>query len=186
MTATVIPAVIKKKIIKKLAKTPGGKLTGLTPAQMNAMTPEELFGKLPPEIAKIVLDPKTTGVKVGAMNIKSIQYQDVFNDNKYLQDTEDEDSNYIDSMNYNNDFTDVLTPKQSRWYVKYSREDDLSEKQEDIKESLEQKILSGVSNNLGNQRDKIFKKWKKANKGMTGTLEDFEKSFGKFYESEMS
>jgi hypothetical protein len=46
--------------------------------------------------------------------------------------------------------------------------------------------LSGVSNNLGNQRDKIFKKWKKANKGMTGTLEDFEKSFGKFYESEMS
>jgi hypothetical protein len=185
MTATVIPAVIKKKIIKKLAKTPGSKLTGLTPAQMNAMTPEELFGKLPVALAKKVLDPKTTGVKVGAMNIKSIQYQDVFNDNKHMYDPEDEDSNYIDSMNYNDDFTDVLTPKQSRWYVKYRSEEDLSEKQEDIKESLQQKILSGVSNILGNQRDKIFKKWKKANKGMTGNLEDFKKSFGEFYDKEM-
>ena len=142
---------------------------------------EEIANSKKPKVIKKKVIKKTPKTQ----DIKSITFEDVI-DSKHVQDTEDEDSNYIDSMNYNNDFTDVLTPKQSRWYVKYRSEEDLSEKQEDIRESLQQKILEGVSNNLGNQRNKIFKNWKKANKGMTGTLEDFEKSFGKFYESRMS
>ena len=46
-------------------KTAGQKLTGLKPSQMNAMTPEQLFGMLPPEIGKKVLSPSTTGIQVG-------------------------------------------------------------------------------------------------------------------------
>jgi len=45
--------------------TAGQKLTGLTKAQMNAMSPAELFGRLPVGVAKgVVLNPKRTGVKV--------------------------------------------------------------------------------------------------------------------------
>jgi len=50
----------------KPKKTAGEKLTGLSAAQMNAMSPAELFGKLPVRVASgVVLNPKRTGVKVG-------------------------------------------------------------------------------------------------------------------------
>ena len=55
---------MKAKIIAAVKKTPGEKLTGLTTAEMNKMSPEQLFGMLPVALAKKVLDPKTTGVKV--------------------------------------------------------------------------------------------------------------------------
>ena len=49
----------------KVKQTAGGKLTGLTAAQMNAMSPEKLFGMLPVRVASgVVLNPKRTGVKV--------------------------------------------------------------------------------------------------------------------------
>ena len=60
------------KMVKK-STTPGNSLTGLTPAQMNAMTPEELFGKLPVALGKIVLDPKTTGIKVGKDEVAGLE-----------------------------------------------------------------------------------------------------------------
>lgn len=47
------------------AKKPNA-MTGLTKAEMNKMSPLELFGMLPSLAKKVVLDPKTTGVKVGA------------------------------------------------------------------------------------------------------------------------
>ena len=53
-----------KSAPKSAPKTMGGKLTGLTAAEMNKMSPAELFGMLPVAMAKKVLDPKTTGVKV--------------------------------------------------------------------------------------------------------------------------
>ena len=59
----------KKKIKFVVKKTPGEKLTGLTPAEMNKMSPEQLFGMLPVALAKKVLDPKTTGVQVGREKI---------------------------------------------------------------------------------------------------------------------
>ena len=47
------------------AKKPNA-MTGLTKAEMNKMSPLELFGMLPSLAKKVVLDPKATGVKVGA------------------------------------------------------------------------------------------------------------------------
>jgi hypothetical protein len=40
---------------------------------MNAMTPAELFGKLPVDIAKLILDPKTTGIKVGKDEVAGLE-----------------------------------------------------------------------------------------------------------------
>ena len=42
------------------------RVAGLTKEQANKMNPAELFGKLPVELRKMVLDPKQTGVKIGA------------------------------------------------------------------------------------------------------------------------
>ena len=71
------PKKIKFKVVEKLPakekpakekkpKSLGKKLTGLTKKEMNKMSPEELFGKLPVELRKKVLDPKKTGVKVAS------------------------------------------------------------------------------------------------------------------------
>ena len=57
------PAPKKAKAPKKQAVQSS---TGLTKAEMNKMSPLELFGMLPSLAKKVVLDPKTTGVKVGA------------------------------------------------------------------------------------------------------------------------
>jgi len=59
---------IKRKKAQPKKQEPqslGKSLTGLSREQMNKLDPAELFGKLP-AIAKLnILDPKTTGVKVG-------------------------------------------------------------------------------------------------------------------------
>ena len=56
----------QKKVIKKSAPSIGKSLTGLRKGEMTKLDPAELFGMLPKELRQIVLDPKTTGVKVGA------------------------------------------------------------------------------------------------------------------------
>jgi hypothetical protein len=52
-------------------------ITGLTKDEMNALTPLELFGKLPVELAKTVLTPSITGVRVGAYSINDIRLKDM-------------------------------------------------------------------------------------------------------------
>ena len=59
--------------------------------------------------------------------------------------------------------------------------DDLSEKSRRKYEGLEEKIMVGVNNEVRKHHNKMFKKWKDANKGMTGTLKEFKKSFEKYY-----
>ena len=57
------------KVMKaKPKQTMGQSLTGLTKEQMNKLSPLELFGMLPVAVSKVVLDPKTTGVKVAQQN----------------------------------------------------------------------------------------------------------------------
>ena len=125
--------------------------------------------------------PKQKAPKV--FTIKSITFEDVI-DNKYMYETIDEAANYWQSMMLDRDFTDVLTAKQSRWYVKNYGEN-LSEKDDEIRENIEQKIMMNTDNILAKQRGKIFREWKKENKGMKGSADDFDRSFGKYYDSEM-
>ena len=176
------PSSVGVAAVPEKKKTAGEKLTGLTKEEMNKLSPSELFGKLPVALAKKVLDPKTTGVKVGAIPISKITEENL---KIYDLVDENEDSNYNDSMLYNDDYTDVMSRSQSDWYLKANRKgyDNLSEKSQKKFEKLEMKILEGISNILSKRHSKIFRKWKKANKGMVSSFKKFQKSFESYYES---
>ena len=174
----------KAKIIKAVEAAPsiGKKLTGLTAAEMNKMTPLELFGLLPKELGKKVLDPKTTGVQVGGIPISKITEGDL---EIYDLVPEEEDSNYNESMLYMNDYTDVMSRSQSDWYLKANRKGyyDLSEASQVKYEKLEGKIMDGIRRLLSKQHTRIFRDWKKANKGKISSLKNWKKSFESYYES---
>jgi len=69
-TANTAKALTKAKPKPKGKQTAGEKLTGLTAAQMNAMSPEKLFGMLPVRVASgVVLNPKRTGTKVAQQTV---------------------------------------------------------------------------------------------------------------------
>ena len=198
-----------KKVILRDIKGVAKKIAAKTPSQATVIAPkkrEPMKAKATKRINPVAKDAAAKGAEKNrariqkevkeiedskkpkqkapeVFTIKSITFEDVI-DNKYMSETYEEDSNYLDSMLYHNDLTDVLTAKQSRWYVKNYGEE-LSEKDDDIKEKLEQKIMDGISNILSRQRDRIFKAWKKENKGMKGSADDFDRSFGKYYDSKM-
>jgi hypothetical protein len=189
MKAKIIAAVkVKQSKVEKMQSkpniltTPGEKLTGLTSKQMNKLTPEQLFGLLPVDLAKKILDPKTTGVQVGGIPISKITEGDL---EIYDLVPENEDANYNESMLYNDDYTDVMSRSQSDWYLKAHHRgyDDLSEKSQEKFEKLEDKIMEGIRRILSKQHTKMFKDWKKANKGMVSNLTNFKKSFERYYES---
>jgi hypothetical protein len=77
-----LPAVEKPKRKPKFKIKPAAlpelkAITGLTKEQANAMSPEQLFGMLPKELAtNIVLRPKETGVKVGTPRLSETQLKD--------------------------------------------------------------------------------------------------------------
>ena len=174
----------KKKIVVKKKEEPkpsiGKKLTGLSKEEMNKLSPLELFGMLPVSVAKKVLTPKVTGVKVGKSKISNITEEDL---QIWELAPEDEDSNWWDSALYHEDFTGIMTPTQGKWYIKARLKgfDDLSRKDQDKWEGLEEKIMMGVSSEVQKHHTKMFREWKKKNKGMTGTLTEFKKSFEKYY-----
>ena len=189
MKAKIIDAVkVKQSKVEKMQSkpniltTPGEKLTGLTSKQMNKLTPEQLFGLLPVDVAKLILDPKTTGVKVGGIPISKITEGDL---EIYDLVPENEDANYNESMLYNDDYTDVMSRSQSDWYLKAHHRgyDDLSEKSQEKFEKLEDKIMEGIRRILSKQHTKMVKDWKKANKGMVSNLTNFKKCFERYYES---
>ena len=61
------PSSVGIAVVPAKKKTAGEKLTGLTKAEMNKLSPSELFGQLPVALAKKVL---TSGTKVGRVPIK--------------------------------------------------------------------------------------------------------------------
>ena len=158
---------------------------GLTNKEANKMNPLELFGLLAPELKQIILDPKTTGVKVGQVSISKLGEDDLIYDNRHMQDQIDEESNYFDAMGYRNDYTDFLSSKQNRFYNKHIgdyRDRSANERVADKMEALEDKLMEGVSNSVGNSRRKGMRAWKSKNKGMTGSLNALQKKFADFYE----
>ena len=76
----------KKKRIKliKKEKPKVNTVTGLTAEEMNKLSPEELFGKLPVALAKKVLDPKTTGITVGTYGEGGVHRKDTLPPDKKL------------------------------------------------------------------------------------------------------
>ena len=199
----------KKKVILRDIKGVAKKIAAKTPSQATVIAPkkrEPMKAKATKRINPVAKDAAAKGAEKNrariqkevkeiedskkpkqkapeVFTIKSITFEDVI-DNKYMYETIDEAANYWQSMMLDRDFTDVLTAKQSRWYVKNYGEN-LSEKDDEIRENIEQKIMMNTDNILAKQRGKIFREWKKDNKGMKGSADDFDRSFGKYYDSKM-
>ena len=160
---------------------------GLTNKQANSMSALKLFGLLSPEVKKIILDPKTTGTKVGRISASKLGYDELVYDNPKMYDDMDEQSNFIDSMAYSNVWNPVLPKAQARFYSKhysdyysaYGLED---EKISDKMEELAMKVNEKVSNRIVSDRTKAVRVWKKKNKGLTGTLLELQEDFADFYE----
>lgn len=98
---------------------------------------------------------------------------------------DEEDSNWWDSILYNEDFTGIMTEKEGRWYIRarLTGFDNLSRKGQDKWEGLEEKIMTGVNNLVSEHHTKAFNKWKGANKGMRASMKNFKDSFRDYYES---
>ena len=78
------------------------RVAGVSKEQANKMDTAELFGKLPVELRKMVLDPKETGVVVGRERITYNQFIDEFEDIRdeasILEDAHLKDPNIPDSF----------------------------------------------------------------------------------------
>ncbi len=59
----------QKEKVKKIPASQLKKFTGLSKEQANKLDPLQLFGKLPAELRKTILQPKSTGVVVGKKDI---------------------------------------------------------------------------------------------------------------------
>jgi hypothetical protein len=66
------------------------RVAGVTKEEANKMKPAELFGKLPVELRKMVLDPKETGVVVGRERVTYNQFmseaKDIYDEKSILED----------------------------------------------------------------------------------------------------
>ena len=168
---------------------------GLTNKQANSMSALKLFGLLSPEVKKIILDPKTTGTKVGRISASKLGYDELVTNNIQMEEDMDEQSNFNDAMAYNYPrngevmgWNQVLPKAQARFYGKYYdrysqnefNEDEL--KIEDRMNELSNKIQYKVSNIVFSDRNKAVRAWKKKNKGLTGTLLELQEDFADFYE----
>ena len=173
---------------------------GLTNKQANSMSALKLFGLLSPEVKKIILDPKTTGTKVGRISASKLGYDELVFDNPKMYDDMDEQTNFFDAMAYNYTRTvggetevmgwnQVLPKAQARFYGKYYdrySQNELDEdelKISDRMDELGQKVMDKVSNIVFSDRNKAVRAWKKKNKGLTGTLLELQEAFADFYTS---
>ena len=139
--------------------------TGLTRAEANKLSPTELFGMLPVELRRIILDPKQTGVKVG--NRMLWKDFDIRNDNEDYYEARDYiRDNLNDSAAYYMDWTDYLNKSENKFYKAfYGKYSSLTEKQQDKYSDIEEKLMEKMDTEASEIWDKLNK--------------DFEKSVGK-------
>ena len=183
----------KKLIIKQVDKPTPYKPTvkklkiGKEPAKpkkkdLNKLSPLELFGQLPQELRKKILTPKETGIKVGVIPVSSFTYDDIVEpdhgDNNLVYEAEE---NYMDSGATNISWIKGITSKQSDFYGDNIRSySDLSEKQQNRIETIEDKIREGLRPSIERDFKKELKEWKVKNKGKKMNLKEARESFRKF------
>ena len=178
-------ASIPKVVKGKPKETAGQKLTGLTKEQMNKLSPLELFGKLPVALAvKGVLNPKSTGVKVGKVLLTFKQAEKMtsfdFNDDMIMEYQD----GVSDNISYNGDYEAVpgFSSAQANRYRNLLAADDLTEKQSRQREQLDEKFLEGIGSLVYKREQKAEKVFRKENKGKK-TLKEWHKLWDKFEES---
>tara|TARA_R110000851_G_scaffold52594_2_gene125150 strand:- start:532 stop:1380 length:849 start_codon:yes stop_codon:yes gene_type:complete len=180
----------KKLIIKQVDKPTPYKPTvkklkiGKEPAKpkkkdLNKLSPLELFGKLPQELRKKILTPKETGIKVGVSPVSSFTYDDIVepdDDDKNLVYNVSE--NYMDSGTGDIAWIKGITSKQADFYGdNFHNYGDLSEKQQNRIETIEEKIREGLRPTIERDFKKELKEWKVKNKGKKMNLKEARESF---------
>ena len=183
----------KKLIIKQVDKPTPYKPTvkklkiGKEPAKpkkkdLNKLSPLELFGQLPQELRKKILTPKETGIKVGVIPVSSFTYDDIV-------EPDDDDKNLVYEAEENfedSGATDIawikgITSKQSDFYGdRIYAYDDLSEKQQDRMDTIQEKIREGLRPTIKSDFKKELKGWKVKNKGKKMNLKEARESFRDF------
>ena len=150
---------------------------------MNKLSPLELFGMLPQELKKKILTPKETGIKVGVIPVSSFTYDDIVepkDDNKNL--VYEAEENFEESGG-GGGATDIawikgITSKQAEFYKYNIRSySDLSEKQQNRIETIEEKIREGLRPTIKRDFKKELKEWKVKNKDKKMNLKEAVKSF---------
>ena len=146
---------------------------------MNKLSPLELFGMLPQELKKKIITPKETGIKVGVSPVSSFTYDDIVepkDDNKNLVYKAEE--NFEESGETDISWIKGITSKQAEFYEDNIRSySDLSEKQQNRIETIEEKIREGLRPTIERDFKKELKEWKVQNKDKKMNLKEAVKSF---------
>jgi len=153
---------------------------GLTKAQANKLNPLELFGMLPQELRKKILTPKTTGVKVAkdTIDAKDLEGGDLDPKSEiysYISDNIGEGNSY-------NDYERYLTYNERKFMnaMRSKRASEMSDKQINKQEKLDNKVLEGISDDAMNEFSEQVEKFKKEYKGQLKKQELWEKLFDKW------
>jgi hypothetical protein len=164
------------------AKKPNA-ITGMNKAQMNAMSPLDLFSMLP-QVVKSTVSKQVEAV----INkpIESYSYDDMTNvdDVNYMEGQATD--NYSESISYNRDYTDILGERRGRKHLNYiDNLSSLNEKRWGKVERNEEAISQWVSNASREDMESSFGEFQQRNKGKRGALEDiaggFRKHMDKYY-----
>ena len=150
----------KLKIVeKKEPRTIGSDLTGLNKKEMNVMSMLDLFGRLPVELKQ---------------NIDS--FVDPTGYNKIDEALDSSTENYASYLfSGGGDYTEVgLTQAQNRFYQMALRKGygNLTDKQQDKFENLEQKILEKTNSSVREEYTDQFEVFKKSNKNKAFSTEE--------------
>ena len=172
----------KLKIVdKKEPRTIGKDLTGLNKKEMNVMSMLDLFGRLPVELRKTILDPNITGVKVAQETIKAENLQN---------DDLDPDSDIYYEISQNmvggyNDYGNYLTRAEIKFYsaMDGKRASEMTDKQISRQEKLDEKISEGVSSDSYNEIEEQVKLYKESIKGTSVTPKQASKGFNDWMDS---
>ena len=173
-----IPAPKKKAAPKKIpaaaiakAKTELEKRTGLTKAEANKLSPTELFGMLPPEIRRMILDPKITGVKVG--NRVLLKDFDMRNESEYYETKDFIGNNIDESLGYYDNYGEYLSKRDAAFFKdNVYNTDELSRKELNRYETIQEKLRDNIQKEVDKTMNKLYKDWKKTTGNKETDTED--------------
>ena len=192
-----MPPKIKFKVVKKIEEKPkkkpikfkvvkptiGKSITGLSKAEMNKLSPLELFGKLPQELRKKIVNPKETGVIVGMRAVPSFTYEEIveqryFNGDSLLDEAYE---NLTESGVVDISWVKGITPKMAEFYAdnvyKYQ---DLNKKEKARMDKIEDKYRENANTSLSREIQNDFKQWKKENRLKKMTEKQAVESFASY------
>ena len=181
--------VVKKEVPKeeKKKKDPNRKrselkrVTGVSRKKVKKGDTAEMAGKLPPNIQKNILKQLENITKFDIDDVKFDLILDHMGGEAYQQAQE----NYFSSMDYNQNYRSILNANEERIYKAFRRKgiDNLTEKQQEKLNTIELKLLEGVSNEIYKEFESEWDDFKNKNKGKRATIDEMAKRFDRYLDN---